>query len=190
MYLLEPIEVINKRLADFYGKGDNGQQRLRVVYSDDQIEKQYTNFTPEGLELPYKIMREVPKYKQWIQHKYILESLTAVPETSQDEVNGLKLSYEPLWVFQSESGEALPPKWEIIQVIMQSVEEAMSRPKGYQKYKMDEKQGNTAEALQYRENKLMEAMYGNESSVGDALATGNAVGYGTSEKFDFGKKIH
>lgn len=188
---MEPIEIINKRLLTHYGRGDNGEPRLRVVYSDDQFEKQLTKYTAEGLELPYKIVREVPKYRQWIQHKYILEQLTAVPESTGDAIAaGQKLSYEVLWVFQDPQGNALPPKWEVIEIVMDSVRKALSEADRTAKYPMPEKDYNTTEALLEKEKNMMEVLFGNETDLGVSLAHGNAVGYGTSQKFDIGKKMN
>jgi hypothetical protein len=180
---MESITVINRRLTDTYGKGDNVQSRFRVVWSHDQFEKQFTKYTDEGLELPYKILREVPKYRQWADNYYILESLTAVPEETNDALAaGEKLSYEPLWVFRDNIGNALPPKWEICQMIIESVLEAMSRTPGQVKYKMDEADYKTTEALMEKENKMLEALYGNESDISNALGRGEGVGYGSSER--------
>lgn len=175
--ILEPIESINKWLLDQYGKGEDGRARVRVVWSHDEMCKQYTEYSPEGFLLQYKVLLETPKYRQWADDRYILEILTEIPEGHWDEMAGLKVSYEPLWVFQTEAGDALPPKREAIEAIMFSREYAMSHITHGAKYKSSEMDANTVEATEHRVDVLMKEMYGNETSTTDALAQNRAVGY-------------
>lgn len=173
MELPESVETINKRITDYYGLSLDGHAKFRVVWSDDQIENQYTNYTAEGFELPYKILRKVPKYRQYIQSKYILERLSIVPEVNQEEL-GLKLSYEPIWVFEDAQGFPLPPKWEVIVILINTLHEQVTKPKDAP-YKQAEEDANTVEAMEEKARKLQEALFGNETSVTDALAYGTGI---------------
>src|ERR1043166_1123060 len=117
--MLESIETLNERLENTYGKYENFP-RWRIVYSEDQYEKRLTHYTSEGFELLSPVMMELPKYKQWIHNKYILELIMPIPEFQRHEVVGV-LSYEPVWVFEDGRGRPLPPKWEAIQLIIKTV---------------------------------------------------------------------
>lgn len=170
--ILESVESINKRLLDYYGLFEN-QPKFRVVWSSDQYERKKIYETSEGFVLLSPMIQTCPKY-MYARDKYILEKITPVPEALIDDV-GAKLSYEPLWVFEDNKGNALPPKWEAIVVIFKSITEMMERK---DPYKQDEKDGNTIEAMEDRARILEEQLYGNETSIGDALSVGSAVGYG------------
>jgi len=179
--LLEPIEVINKRLIDYFGKFENGEANWRVVWSDDQTEKRLTEFTDEGFQLLTPVVREVKKYG-YIKERYILERLIPVPPSAVELTT--KISYEPVWTFENmRTGEPLPPKWEVIQVFVTTVIENMvNAAPGFAKYKMPEELHNTREAIEERVKKMQELMFGNETAIGDALSNGNAVGFGEEKK--------
>lgn len=180
MEIPEPIETINKRLLDFFGKFENGEPRYRVVWSEDEIEKVMTNFTKEGFMLPYEVLSEVPKYRQYIHNKYILERLVPVPAISQRRLCDKKLSYEPLWVFEDNNGNALPPKWQVITILLDSIHKQMTEHRG--PYTSGDELNQTTEALEERAKKLAEALGVNETSVTDSLSWGSAVGYGTQRR--------
>src|SRR3990167_6442773 len=115
MELAESVERINKSLIDIFGKDTiTGIAIWRVVYSENEFEKRfgtYNDISPAGIFLrTVTEVREVPKYRQWVQYKYILERLTLIPEISADDLPTPKLSYEPLWVFEDKFGNYLPPK--------------------------------------------------------------------------------
>lgn len=187
----EPIESINKWLKDKYGsRVDDARQRVRVVWSEDQVEKQYTKFTDTGIELMFPQVREVPKYRQWASNKYILEILTVTAGTNDEIAAGEKLSYEPLWTFQTPFGDALPPRRDVIEAIMTQVQEAMTRTPGQKKYVEEEINHQTNEAIEERAKILQESIWGNETDIGDKLAMGKGVGYGSNTKYDLGKIIH
>src|ERR1035437_5550442 len=105
MELRETIESINKKLKEEYGTEFGNSPRFRVVFSEDQYEKRMTDFTDEGFELITPEVRLLPKYKQWIREKYILERL--IPVTGETDLV-VKVSYEPAWVFQNKKGDYLP----------------------------------------------------------------------------------
>lgn len=168
----ERIEVINQRLIDHIGLYIDGQPYMRVVWSEDQMCKRWTNHSREGFELPYKMLVEAPKYRQWIHHKWILEKLTEVPAIAQDEANG-KISYEPLWVFEDNQGNALPPKWEAIVVILNTLQENIERAEsGGVKYPDTE---NNPASIEERIAILYEQLYGNDTDISDALSWKSGV---------------
>jgi|SRR6266850_6694512 len=169
MELTEPIEIINQRLIDYFGIDTISSLPIyRIVWSEDQFEKQLTKFTKDGLELLYPEVREMPKYRQWIQAKYILERLSLVPEINQDQL-GAKISYEPLYVFEDKSGNALPPKWEVTQFAIDCVNAAMGKGTLHKYIDPENTQEAHMQAKMERVEKIEEEMFGNETDVTDAL---------------------
>jgi len=173
---MELVETINRRLQEDYGKLDDLRPYWRVVYSDDQFEKRLTNYTDEGFELIRPEVRTLPKYKQWIQNKYILERLTAVPVANLVELPSSDLSYEPVWVFEDNHGNALPPRWDAIQLIIKSVHDRQ----GYKGVRYKDPYSDPKTALDVKKQEILDmetALFGNESMMGDALAYREGVGY-------------
>ena len=169
MELAETIETINRQLENLFGTDFTSKRPIfRVVWSEDQFEKREMDVTPEGLQLLSPIVREVPKYRQWIQKKYVLERLVIVPEVNQKELGGLKVSYEPLWVFQTEDEQYLPPKIEVAKFVIDAIYAAMGK-KSMRRY-VDEEEKNPKEVREERLRKLQEELFGNETDTGDALA--------------------
>lgn len=154
------LERINTRLKDQYGSTENFPN-FRIIWSESQVELQLCRYTENGVALLIPEMREVPKYRQWIQNKYILEGLKIVPNFQQKELSA-KLSYEPIWTFERE-GEAVLPMWpavnHLLEVLKSKVEK---RPVKYE-------EGESAEVRKARLEKLHEEMFGNETAVTDAL---------------------
>jgi hypothetical protein len=171
---MEAIQTLNYRLKRDFGRFENGEPNWRVVWSEDQFEKRWTNFTDEGFELLSPVVKELPKYKQWIHNKYILERLIPVPDLVESDLIG-KISYEPVWVFQDSDGNPLPPKWEAILLIIDSVNNASASSIGA-KYKDPEL---TVEGSKEEREKRLDAiqadLFGNETEVGDALAQKQAI---------------
>lgn len=98
------IEAINKSLQDLYGVDTvTGLPMFRIVWSEDQYEKRHGTFddiTPAGIFVrTVTEVRLVPKYKQYIHQKHILERLVVVPESNRKELADIQVSYEPLVVF-------------------------------------------------------------------------------------------
>lgn len=161
------IDITNQRLADIYGKVEN-LPRFRVVWSEDEIEKRKVNKSPEGFHLLNSIVIEVPKYRQWIHEKYILERLTIIDEFAETELVG-KISYEPLFVFETNKGQSLYPRWDAIRIIIENVQEQIRTAGFYTKYK--DPSPEEKESVQVAKIKaLQEELFGNESKVGDSLA--------------------
>lgn len=182
MELLEPVENINKRLLEHFGiDTDTSQPIWRIVWSEDQFEYRkgtYTDYTPSGLFLrEVTEVRYVPKYRQWIQKKYVLERLVVVPEMNLVELAGTKLSYEPLWVFEDKFGNALPPKWEAAKFIIDTVYAAQYSNHNLARYKDPENSQEASMELQkQRVDKLMEELWGDElGQVGLDLLHGQGI---------------
>jgi len=171
MELREPIEDINKKLLSEFGRELDGRPRFRVVFSDDIYEKRMTDRTADGFSLLIPEVRVLPKYKQWIKAKYILERLVpVVGETDLVE----KTSYEPAWVFQDKNGNYLPPFFDGCKLVIDSLMEKMGHV-GHVKYK----DKNVSKEERLAEIKRVEdQLFGNETDVGDALAYGTGVTVG------------
>lgn len=173
MITSEQLLEINRRLEDKYGKMDN-LSYFRVIWSEDQLEKRWTEYTDEGWKLLYPEVRELPKYKQWVQNKYILEGLTAVPSITENDLVS-PISYEPIWVFEDKHGNYLDPKWSAIYWILESLK---SNQESQGKVKYKDPESNPEEALEIQKQrikKIEEELFGNETSVGDGLAYNGAI---------------
>lgn len=173
----ESVELLNKRLKERYGNTED-RANYRIVWSEDELEMRQTDFDDKGQKLLMPEVRQLPKYKQWIQRKWLLERLTVVPVINEKEIPTSKLSYEPLWVFEDGKGNPLMPAWVIAEFCIDSVHQAMREAGVYTKYH-DEFDGLTKE--QFREKKLEKIdgivahLWPNESDLGDALSTKNAI---------------
>lgn len=182
MELTETIESINSLLVDHFGKDTvTGLAMWRVVWSEDQYEHRlgtYDDFTPAGIYLrTVTEVRHVPKYKQWIKEKYVLENLVEIPIVNQQELPDSKISYEPIWVFQTGSGVYLPPKFEACKLIVDSIY-ATKGHKNLVKYKDPEAGLSKADQFEFQRDKidkLQEELFGNETLVGDGLAHKMAI---------------
>lgn len=163
MELREPIEDINKKLLDDYGTEFGNAPKFRVVFSEDQFEKRWSSYTDEGFQLLEPEVREFPKYKQWIQGKYILERL--IPIVGETDLT-TKINYEPAWVFQDKKGNYLPPFFDGCKLIIDSMFELIGVG-GHAKYKDP---NVTKEARLEQIKKVEEELFGNETEVGDHLA--------------------
>ncbi len=164
MELRETIEGINKKLLEEFGTEFGSAPRFRVVFSDDQFEKRWTNYTDDGFELIHPEVRELPKYRQWIRAKYLLERL--IPVTGETDLLN-KISYECLWVFEDKNHNYLPPFFAGCKHVIESMYQAMGRKDTFTKYK----DKNISEEERLAELKKVEdQLFGNETEVGDHLA--------------------
>lgn len=174
MELTEPIDDINKQLVDLFGiDTSTGDPIYRIVWSETQFEKRLMNMTDMGVLLARPEVRLVPKYRQWIQNKYVLERLVVVPEQNIEELAGLKLSYEPLWVFQNSEGEALPPTLWAAKFCVDTVHAVLGK-KSLARY-IDEEAKNPVESKEKRIAQLTEELFGDESFLIGRTVTGEAV---------------
>lgn len=169
MELRESIESINEKLLNEYGTEFGNAPRFRVVFSEDQYEKRWTDFTDEGFELLHPEIRLLPKYKQWIREKYILERL--VPIVGETDLI-TKTSYEPAWIFQDKHGNYLPPFFEGCKHIIESLYSAIDKARTFTKYK--DKNVSPEEKLT-EIKKIENELFGNETDVTDALHYGSGV---------------
>jgi hypothetical protein len=196
------VNVINQQLKDLYSVDVvTGLPIFRVVWSEDQFEKRHGTFDDflPGTQIYLRTVtetREVPKYRQWIHGRHILERLVVVPECNRAELPANKISYEPLWVFRkgddNETPEGyLPPRLDACKFIIDSVlaaqatatmmitgEEKRDRP-NLARYK-DPAAGKTTEEIVAHKNKkidgLVEELFGDESGLmGATLPGGNAI---------------
>lgn len=163
----EPIDVLNKRLVDHFGVSWDGRAAYRIVWSEDQFDKRLTDCTDAGVLLLVPEVRELPKYKQWIHDKYVLENLVAVPEYQQMEA-AAKTSYEPLFVYEDKDGFPLPPKWEVTKFVIDNVLAAMGKS-NLAKYKENLDKYTPEGREEYLKN-LQDELFGNETNTTDALA--------------------
>lgn len=174
MELVEEIEILNKRLLDTFSKDYiTNQPNFRIVFSDDQFEKRLTDRTKDGFQLLTPVMMELPKYKQYIHSKYIIENLFVVPPSHAHEL-AEKTNYEPVWVFEDKDGNYLPPKWEVCLIVINSLLAARGKPAGYAKYK---ESIETDEMKEERIKNLEKDLFGNETRITDRLAIQEGVGY-------------
>ena len=187
MELVEPIEDLNSRLVDHFGiSSDNGDPIWRLVWSDDQVEKRlgtYDDITPNGLYIrTVTEVREVPKYKQYIQQKFILERLVVIPDMNLPELPALKLSYEPIWTFEDKDGNYLPPRWDAIKFIIDTIYAAQYGTHNLKKYVDDESSQEAAIEKKTKEvDSIMEHLWGEQSAFSDGIKSKEIVMLGGKE---------
>lgn len=175
MELAEPIELINRKLADYYGITDAGNPIWRVVWSDDQREKKLSKFTPEGLELIHPKVMEFKKYP-YIKERWVLERLVVVPIQQQKELPVGIISYEPMWQFcVANTGEYAPPTIAAAKFIVDTVYAALGKASLGPKYRDPE--AGSIEERKERVKLLEEQLFGDESSLALKTVTGEAVAY-------------
>jgi hypothetical protein len=182
METTERIDSLNRQLADLYGIDTiSGQAIWRIVWSEEQFEWRhgtYDDFTPSGLFIRQVTeTRFVPKYRQWIRCKYVLERLVVIPETCLGDLPATKLSYEPMYPFETNSGMYLPPRLDAAQFVIETVLSAQGKS-SLAKYKDPVSGLNTEDCIAMKEQEiatLQEELFGNETDVGDALAHGEAI---------------
>lgn len=182
MELTETIDSINRQLQDLFGIDTvTGQPMWRVVWSEDQYEHRlgtYEDFTDYGLWLrTVTEVRFVPKYCQWVQNKYVLERLVLIPEANEGELPATRLSYEPIYVFETDSHRYLPPRLDAAKFVIDSVLSAQGKS-SLAKYKdpFDGKSQEEYNEMRSQElDRLQSELFGNETDTGDALAHGEAI---------------
>ncbi len=169
------IEQLNSKLLAEYGDDLTGNPIWRVSWSNDQIEKRISKYTDSGLELLFPEVQEKPKYP-WIKDRWILERLVAVPDIHFGELT-TPISYECMWKFQTPDEKSpLKPNFIACKWIHDLVMAAMGKESLGAKY-VDPEKDNPVEAKQKRIDELMEALYGDESSLELKTVTGEATAY-------------
>lgn len=182
MELTETIESLNRQLVDLYGIDTvTGDSMWRIVWSDDQWEYRhglYEDYTPSGIYIrTVQETRWVPKYRQWIQQKYVLERLVLIPEMNLGDLPAAKLSYEPIYPFETPTGQYLPPRLDAAKFVIDAV--LAVQGKGTLARYKDPFNGLNSE--DYKELKakeiddLQRELFGNETTTGDHMAHGEAI---------------
>lgn len=171
------LEAMNQALIDLYGiDTSTGQAIWRVVWSEDQFEKRlgtYRDITPNGLFIrEVTEIREVPKYRQWIREKYVLERLVVIPDTNIPELPATKLSYEPMFPFEDAQERALPPKLEVCKIVIDTIYAAQGKS-SLAKY-VDEEAKNDPKRKQ-AVKEIYDELFGDETKITDALAMGHGI---------------
>lgn len=169
--LTESLVSINRQLRDLYGLDTISSKPIwRIVWSEEQLEKKLVNYSPAGVAYLTPQIVEAPKYRQWIHNKFVLERLTLVP-SAHEELTVEKISYEPIWVFEDNHGNALPPRLDASKLIIDTLYAALGKV-DLSKYADP---GESVEVKEERLDKLQAELFGNETNVGDALAHGEAI---------------
>jgi hypothetical protein len=170
----EPIESINKQLRNMFGIDSmTGRTMFRVVWSEEQFEMRMTDRTETGIQLLTPVLKELPKYRQWITEKYVLERLVIVPEPDRKELPTSILSYEPVWVFKSKDDTYVPPTFWACKFVIDTLYAALGK-QSMAKY-VDEESKHPQEVKEKRINKLTEELFGDESFLLGRTITGEAT---------------
>lgn len=182
MESLERLETINQRLIDYFGVDTTSDRAIwRVVWSDDQYEKQLIYHTREGLELITPIWEERPKYP-YIKERFILERLVLVPIPNLSEMTDV-VSYEPMWTFSDKNNNPLPPKWEAIKHIIDVVYSAIGKHNTTVKYRDPDSGKTTKDIIQEHRDRIAKIqmdLFGNETDVTDALGLKEGISVPTN----------
>jgi len=183
MIPIENVETLNRRLKESYGL-TNDLPNFRIVWSEDQWEMRETEYTNEGFQLLYPEVRNLPKYKQYIHEKFLLERLTVVPNFQVRELGGSELSYECIWVFEDSKGNPLRPVWPAARFVIDQIHKAIEEKTTYTKYKDPMAGLNTKQLLEKKHEEitiLEQILFEGETDIGDSLAYKEGVGFTTSK---------
>jgi hypothetical protein len=160
----ESIESLNRQLVDLFGIDTiTGDPIWRIVWSEEQFEKRLMDTTDSGLFLLKPEVRLVPKYRQWIKQKFVLERLVLIPEISMPELPAIKTSYEPIFVFMDKNDNYLPPRIDVAKIVIDTIYAAQGKS-NLAKY-ID----NPDEEQKKRIEEIYEYLYGDETNVTDSL---------------------
>lgn len=172
------VEIINELLERHFGIDTMGGKPIwRVVFSDDQFEKRLMPTTDEGLQLLYPEVREVPKYRQWIPHMWVLERLCIVPDMNVPELPTSRFSYEPLFPFHDRYGNPIQPKYEVCEWVINLVYSAQGK-QTLNKYVANPEGETTEEYLsnkRERVDSLAKDIFGDETDISDHLSRQTGV---------------
>jgi hypothetical protein len=171
METTESIEGLNKQLADLFGIDTISSRPIwRIVWAEEQREKRLTKFSPSGIEFIYPEPMELPKYPH-IKGRYILEKLVIVPEMNRAELCDALTSYECMWVFENEKVGYLPPRLDVAQLVIHTLNFAQhGNRSGLRKYVE-----NIDEEKRKDFQRIWNDLFGNETDVTDALRYKEAV---------------
>lgn len=173
------IQRLNELLKESYGiDTESTLPMYRVSWAQDQYEKRYDDVTPGGVKLMLPELMTFPKYS-WIKGEWILENLVLIPEFQQREVGGLKKSYECLWRFKDRHNKPVQPEWWACQFVIDLVTATKTgNPMNVRKYfdpDLGSNKEETMEKNKQRIDKLVEELFGDESSLLGRTVTGEAI---------------
>lgn len=179
-FTTEPIESINAQLKHLYGIDTvTGWVMWRVVWSNDQVEKVFGRFEDFVGKIFVREVTEIRERKKYPMDpdRWILEQLVLVPEINQEEMLGLKISYEPIWTFENNKREYLPPALWACRYIIDQVLEVKGKGTADKWYAKDDRKdgANGLIARKKRVDKIYQDLFGNESDITDNLAAGQGV---------------
>lgn len=167
MEVPESIRSLNRQLVVLFGVDTvTGDPMWRVSWSNDQREKKLMHYNSFGVELLTPQVLEVPKYP-YIRDRYVLERLVVIPEVDKVELPATKLSYEPMWTFETDGAAYVAPTIDAAKFVIDTIYAAMGT-KSLRKY-VENEENTTVEGRDARVGKLQQELFGNETEVGDAL---------------------
>lgn len=182
------LEELNKKLKEVYGMFDQTNANWRVSWSE-QYEKRFGTFHDHYGDILLRVVeetREVRKYPH-IHNRWILERcIPIIDEISQKELCGKKFDYYVVWTFEDKNRNGLMPKWIACKYIIEQIHINAANRVGV-KYKDPSTDPELSEEERLKESKeIIEALYGNETAIGDALGQKRAVGYsGKAANFSY-----
>jgi len=183
MELTETIAKINSQLKDLFGIDTvTGLPIWRVVWSEDQFEHRlgtYDDVTENGIYLrTVTEVRYVPKYRQWIKEKYVLERLVVVPDINKEDLPTAKISYENLWTFEDKNGNYLPPRIDAAKFVIDTVYAAQYGTKDHSLRKYHDPENSQEAYLETQKKRidgLVEELFGEQSSLEGTTKTGESI---------------
>lgn len=187
-YPVLPIDIqeVNRLLKETYGiDTDSTLPMWRVSWAADQYEMRVDDVTPGGVRLLFPELMNFPKYS-WIKDMWILENLVLVPIQQQNEIAGVKKSYECIWKFQDRFKKPVKPEWWACQFVIDLIQSVKSQnPINTRKY-IDPESEEPIEEQKKRIDKLVEELFGDESDLMMRTVTGEAIvvpqSYKTTQK--------
>ncbi len=178
------LQMMNNSLRDQFGiDTQSGKSIWRLVWSHDEFKKRHGTFEDRDSEgtLIRRVTetREVPKYRQWCDNRYILERLCVVPDYQRAELAGAIFSYEPIHTMMDKNSDYLPPRLDVCQFIINAIYAVQGKaPIPIKDFDPNDKNGQ--EAYRKRLDAIEEYLYGNDTDLQMNLKYGHAVGYGTT----------
>jgi hypothetical protein len=177
----EDFKLINRYLKDYYGHTEDNAN-YRLVWADDERQIRLTKYTPEGLEMLYPEAREMPKYLD-IKERYVLERLIVIPEFGENDIVNETLTYQAIWTFEKFDDRRnkifVLPNFGACKFIVEIVLENMRTAGSSVRYRDPDSDPDEAiENKRARLQHLQEELFGDESTITDALSLRQGVGYG------------
>ena len=120
---MEDIKIINRLLAERFGKLYDGRPIFRVVWSEDEFENRFGKYSVYAGHVFMRQevgMMRVKKYRNIAQERFVFERLITIAKLPQEIVQenpeAVKGSYEPLHVFKFppdaiDNGVYVKPSW-------------------------------------------------------------------------------